>query len=95
MVQAGVLSGLLEQGLDELEGHADAARPRPDSRIGQDGIEDGHGVGQDVAGPVVVGDDDVDALLAGPGRELDGLDPQSTLMTRAAPSRRECERGRP
>ena len=69
------MPGLLEQGLDELEDDADAGQAGVRvAGVGEDGVEHGHGVGQAIARPVMVGDDDVDALLPGPGGELDGLD---------------------
>jgi hypothetical protein len=73
--QTGGTAGLLEQSLDELEGDPDAGQTRVRiAGIRQDRIEHGRRRGQRVAGTMMVGDDDVDALFPGPSGELDGLD---------------------
>jgi hypothetical protein len=75
MGQAGGLAGLFEQGLDELEGDADARQvPVRIAGVLEDGVEDGDGLGQLFAGQVVVGDDDLHPAGPGLGDELHGLD---------------------
>ena len=68
-------AGLLAEGPGQLQGHARAAQAAERiAAAGQPRMDDGRGVGQLRARLVVVGDDQLDAQLAGQGGLLDAGD---------------------